>query len=217
MFSKAKKDGDATFAPSDTEAQKEGSAFMSSPKKNPQPARSGVPSIISGDVQVQGSIRSTGEVQLDGELDGDVKAATLIIGEKAVVRGEVVCEQVTVRGRVEGGLRARQVVLANTAYIQGDILHSSLSVETGAFFEGRARHSDDPLSDAAAAEFRADRPQAPLKRPSEVRAEDTAAAPSESDDVATLRPAATVGSAEKKAVASSGGGSFLGQSKATLR
>lgn len=112
-----------------------------------------VPSIISQDVVIKGAMRASGEVQLDGVLEGDIEAAALIVGEKAVVRGEIVCEKITVRGRVEGGIRARQVNLANTAYIDGDILHSSLSVETGAYFEGNCRHYDDPLSEAAAKEF----------------------------------------------------------------
>lgn len=122
---------------------------------------SGVPSIISADVVMRGNINSSGEIQLDGTLEGDVKAGSLIIGDKASVKGEVICETVTVRGRVEGGIRAKSVSLATTAHIQGDILHSSLSVETGAHFEGNCRHSDDPLSDASAKDFRRSRPTPP--------------------------------------------------------
>ncbi|MFQ5562642.1 MAG: polymer-forming cytoskeletal protein [Parvularculaceae bacterium] len=118
----------------------------------------GVPSIISADVVMKGNVNSAGEVQFDGTIEGDIKASCLIIGEKASVKGEVICETVTVRGRVEGGIRAKSVSLASTAHIQGDILHSSLSVETGAHFEGNCRHSDDPLSEAAAKDFRRSRP-----------------------------------------------------------
>lgn len=121
----------------------------------------GVPSIISADVVMRGNINSSGEIQLDGTLEGDIKAGSLIIGDKASVKGEVICETVTVRGRVEGGIRAKSVSLATTAHIQGDILHSSLSVETGAHFEGNCRHSDDPLSDASAKDFRRSRPTPP--------------------------------------------------------
>ncbi|MEM6499604.1 MAG: polymer-forming cytoskeletal protein [Pseudomonadota bacterium] len=118
----------------------------------------GVPSIFSADVVVKGNINSVGEVQLDGELEGDIKSAVLIVGEKATVKGEIICENVTVRGRVEGGIRAKEVTLASTAHILGDILHSSLAVESGAHFEGNCRHSDDPLSDASAKDFRKSRP-----------------------------------------------------------
>ncbi|MBY0422790.1 MAG: polymer-forming cytoskeletal protein [Parvularculaceae bacterium] len=127
----------------------------------------GVPSIISADVILRGNIVSAGEIQLDGTLEGDVKAAMLIVGERASVKGEIVCESVTVRGRVEGGIRSKTVVLAATSYIVGDIIHSSLSVEAGAHFEGNCRHSDDPLAEAATRDFRKARPTAtnPSPRP----------------------------------------------------
>jgi cytoskeletal protein CcmA (bactofilin family) len=107
---------------------------------------------------LRGNINSAGEVQLDGTLEGDIKASMLIVGERAFVKGEIMCENVTVRGRVEGGIRAKQVALASTAHIIGDILHSSLSVESGAHFEGNCRHSDDPLAEASASDFRKSRP-----------------------------------------------------------
>jgi cytoskeletal protein CcmA (bactofilin family) len=107
---------------------------------------------------MRGNITSGGEIQLDGTLEGDIRASSLIVGDKATVKGEIVCESVTVRGRVEGGIRARSVALASTAHIQGDILHSSLQVESGAHFEGNCRHSDDPLSDSSAKDFRKARP-----------------------------------------------------------
>jgi len=125
----------------------------------------GVPSIISADMSLSGNITSSGEVQLDGALEGDIRAATLIVGEKAAVKGEIACESVMVRGRVEGSIRAKQVALAATAHIEGDILHSSLSVESGAHFDGNCRHSEDPLSDSAAGDFRKSRTGSPSPRP----------------------------------------------------
>ena len=161
MFSKAKQK-------STTDDRFNASAMeLSSSSSTPPPASSkrssamkaaGVPSIISADVVLRGNVNSAGEVQLDGALEGDIKAAMLIVGEKASVKGEIICEIVTVRGRVEGGIRAKQVALASTAHIVGDILHSSLSVESGAHFEGNCRHSDDPLSEASANDFRKSRP-----------------------------------------------------------
>ena len=102
-----------------------------------------------------------GEVQFDGNMEGDIKAASLIVGEKASVKGEIMCERVTIRGKVEGGIRAKQVTLAATAHIMGDIIHSSLAVENGAHFEGACRHSDDPLSEASSKDFRKQRPMTP--------------------------------------------------------
>ena len=169
MFSKAKSGKNAEAK--DTSATRpDATAAAPSPLKRAAatPRASNVPSIISQDVVMRGNINSAGEIQFDGALEGDVKAGSLIIGDKASVKGEIVCETVVVRGSVEGAIRAKSVSLASTARIQGDILHSSLSVETGAHFEGNCRHSDDPLSDSSANDFRRARPSAgpaPSPRP----------------------------------------------------
>jgi cytoskeletal protein CcmA (bactofilin family) len=167
MFSKAKQKSpteERAKAPA-IEMSSSSSTPAAQTKRSSAMRAAGVPSIISADVVLRGNVNSGGEVQLDGTLEGDIKAATLIVGEKASVKGEIICESVVVRGRVEGGIRARQVALAATAHIIGDILHSSLSVESGAHFEGNCRHSDDPLSDASASDFRKTRPGGPAPRP----------------------------------------------------
>ncbi len=167
MFSKAKSNSKSDDTKKQSGAQHETPAAQSKAQQQQSNKRAnsmksaGVPSIISTDVVMRGNINSAGEIQFDGSLEGDIKAGSLIIGEKAAVKGEVVCETVTVRGRVEGGIRAKSVSLAATSQILGDILHSSLSVETGAHFEGNCRHSDDPLSDSSAKDFRRSRPSSP--------------------------------------------------------
>ena len=176
MFSKAKQKPqgeDRSKAKSPDTASIAASNAAPPSKRSSSMKSVGVPSIISADMTMRGNINSGGEVQLDGALEGDIKASTLIVGEKASVKGEIICESVTVRGHVEGGIRAKQVALAATARINGDILHSSLSVESGAHFEGNCRHSEDPLSDAAANDFRKSRPaSAPPPRPATSAADD---------------------------------------------
>jgi cytoskeletal protein CcmA (bactofilin family) len=105
------------------------------------------PSIISADMVINGSISSTGDIQVDGRVEGDVRGIGLVIGDKAEITGEVLAEDVTVRGKVSGRIRARKVLLAATCHVEGDILHEAFAVESGAFFEGNCRHSDNPLGD----------------------------------------------------------------------
>jgi cytoskeletal protein CcmA (bactofilin family) len=108
----------------------------------------GVPSIISAEVIVRGTMLSSGDLQVDGKVEGDVRAFSLVIGEKSVIMGDVYAEDIIVRGRVEGSICARKVQLCSTCQAVGNILHESLSVEAGAYFEGNCRHSDNPLADA---------------------------------------------------------------------
>lgn len=107
---------------------------------------SSAPSILSSDLVINGTVISEGEIQLDGQIEGDIRAGSLTIGEKASVKGEVIADNLVIRGRVLGSVRGRQVTLMSTARIEGDITHSALSVESGAFFEGNCRHASDPLS-----------------------------------------------------------------------
>jgi cytoskeletal protein CcmA (bactofilin family) len=108
------------------------------------------PSIISADMVIAGSLSSTGDIQIDGRVEGDVHSIGLVIGDKAEVHGEVCAEDVTVRGKVVGRIRGRKVLLAATSHVEGDILHEALAIETGAFFEGNCRHSDNPLNNPLA-------------------------------------------------------------------
>jgi len=110
---------------------------------------SAAPSIISSDLVIAGTLTSTGDVQIDGRIEGDVNSAGLVIGDKAFIHGDVMAEEVTVRGRVQGSIRARKVLLASTCHVEGNILHEAFAVETGAYFEGNCRHADNPLGEEA--------------------------------------------------------------------
>jgi len=117
----------------------------------PQKRGSGrtAPSIISNDLVVNGDLTAAGDIQIDGTVEGDVRSQSLTVGEKASITGQVVAEDVVLRGRVIGSVRGRRVQLASTCHVQGDIIHETLAVETGAFFEGNCRHSDDPLNQSS--------------------------------------------------------------------
>ena len=114
-----------------------------------KPGGRSAPSIISADLLVQGSLISQGDMQIDGTVEGDIRSVTLMIGNGATVKGEIVAEEVVVRGRVEGRIRARRVQLDATAVVVGDILQEQLTVAAGATFEGSCRRSNDPLNLAA--------------------------------------------------------------------
>lgn len=95
------------------------------------------PSIIGADCTITGDILSQGEVQIDGRVDGDVRCDMLVVGPTGTITGEISAELVRVLGSVTGQVKARAVELARTAHVVGDITHESLSIEAGAFVEGR--------------------------------------------------------------------------------
>jgi cytoskeletal protein CcmA (bactofilin family) len=117
------------------------------PQRRSSSGRATIASIISNGVKITGSIVADGaELQVDGEIEGNVRGGAITVGDTGMVKGDVVSESVTVHGRVEGSVRARKVMLARNAHVLGDIVHQSLSVEMGAVFEGQCRYLQDPLS-----------------------------------------------------------------------
>jgi cytoskeletal protein CcmA (bactofilin family) len=108
-------------------------------------------SIIANGVKITGTIEADGaELQVDGEISGNVRGGSVTIGDTGLVKGDIVAESVLVNGRIEGSLRARKVQLARNAHVLGDITHQSLSVEMGAVFEGQCRYLQDPLKNGDA-------------------------------------------------------------------
>ena len=68
--------------------------FSKSKKNNdqqPSDQSRSVPSIISSDLQIVGDLESAGEVQIDGEVSGDIRARVLLVGESATITGGNLC------------------------------------------------------------------------------------------------------------------------------
>ena len=85
----------------------------------PRRSRSRPPSVLSSDLTILGNVRSSGDIQVEGIVEGDVRAQMLIVGETATVKGEVVAEEVVVHGRVVGRLRGLKVRLSALRPLRG--------------------------------------------------------------------------------------------------
>jgi cytoskeletal protein CcmA (bactofilin family) len=116
------------------------------------PKMSAVPSIIGADLTITGNVTSKGEVQIDGEIQGDIHCSSLLVGDKAEVRGGVMAEDVVVRGHIVGSISGLRITLQAQSHVEGDIFHQSLAIEQGAYFEGKSRRSDNPLAEIKGAE-----------------------------------------------------------------
>ncbi|MCC5975963.1 MAG: polymer-forming cytoskeletal protein [Rubellimicrobium sp.] len=105
-------------------------------------------SILSSDLHIKGNIKTTGDVQIEGQVDGDIRAHLLTVGEGATVKGELVADDVVINGRIIGRVRGLKVRLTSTARVEGDIIHKTIAIESGAHFEGSVQRQEDPLSTA---------------------------------------------------------------------
>lgn len=106
---------------------------------------SGALSILASDVRIVGNVEASGEIQLDGVIEGDVRCGGLTLGESGTVAGEIRAEQVTIRGTVNGTIFGRTILFEKTARVTGDIVHESISIEVGAHVDGRLVNRDNPL------------------------------------------------------------------------
>jgi cytoskeletal protein CcmA (bactofilin family) len=111
-----------------------------------RPASKSGQSQIGADISIIGNLISKGEVLIDGEIQGDVHAVNMTIGENARITGGLVADEIIVRGTVQGSIRGKRVVLQSSSKVEGDIFHSQLAIEQGAYFEGKSRRSDDPTA-----------------------------------------------------------------------
>jgi cytoskeletal protein CcmA (bactofilin family) len=97
-----------------------------------------VASLIAEDLAIEGGLSGDVELHIDGIVRGDVHVARLSIGETGSVEGSVQADSVDCRGRVTGSINAAQVRLFGAAHVDGDISHDQLTIETGAYFQGRS-------------------------------------------------------------------------------
>lgn len=117
------------------------SSGSAAPANKPKAA----PSLLSSDLVVTGHMKTTGDIQIEGTVEGDIQAHLLTVGENATVKGEVIADDVVVTGRVVGRVRGIKVRLTSTARVEGDIVHKTIAIESGAHFEGSVQRTDDPL------------------------------------------------------------------------
>jgi len=148
MFSKSRIN-ETTTKPTETEKPKAPETAMVKPSMDYTPAapkgKVG-PSILSSDLTVVGNLKTSGDIHIEGTVEGDIRAHMLTVGESATIRGEIVAEDIVVNGRVIGRVRGLKVRLTSTARVEGDIIHKTIAIEAGAHFEGSVQRQDDPLS-----------------------------------------------------------------------
>jgi cytoskeletal protein CcmA (bactofilin family) len=94
-------------------------------------------SIIGQDVTITGDIQATGDLHLDGKVEGDVRCAGLTLGANGRVKGHIWAEKAHLAGQIDGIVDARELVIEATARISGDIAYDNVSIAAGAQVDGR--------------------------------------------------------------------------------
>jgi cytoskeletal protein CcmA (bactofilin family) len=94
------------------------------------------PSLVSKALKITGQLESSEDIQIDGEVEGDIRAVTVRVGAGAKVKGTVYGDQVELAGTIDGKIEAKKVVLASSAHMTGDVVHQDITIQSGAYING---------------------------------------------------------------------------------
>jgi cytoskeletal protein CcmA (bactofilin family) len=115
-------------------------ADPTSPPSDPRPAAPGGNagrSVLGADLRITGEVVSTGSVEVLGEIEGNITAHGLLIGQEGRVKGSVQADTVEVKGRLDGKVTCDSVTLRASAAVKADITTAAIVIESGASMDGR--------------------------------------------------------------------------------
>ena len=104
------------------------------------------PTVIASDMNILGNLLTDGTADIDGRVEGNFKGDQIIIRGNGKIKGDITADSVHVYGEVKGLIKAKMVHLYATCRVEGIIMHESLSIEDGAFVDGKFKRTDKIFS-----------------------------------------------------------------------
>lgn len=100
---------------------------------------------ISAGTVIKGEILSPCDIRIDGTFDGKLQSkGRVVIGETAVIKGDIFCDSIDLWGKVEGNLYVKDTLaLKEGCVVNGNLHIKKLSVELGAVFNGNCKTISD--------------------------------------------------------------------------
>ena len=100
---------------------------------------------ISAGTVIKGEIVSPNDIRIDGTFEGKVQSkGRVVIGETAVISGDIVCADVDLWGKVEGNIFVKDTLaLKEGCVVNGNLHVRRLSVELGSTFNGNCKTITD--------------------------------------------------------------------------
>ena len=110
---------------------------------------------ISAGTVVKGEISSPGDIRIDGSFDGKIYSkGRVVVGEKAVVKGDVICQNVDFWGTMAGNFYVKDTLsLKAGCKVDGDLHVRRLQVELDARFNGGCKMITEAEYDKLASEL----------------------------------------------------------------
>jgi cytoskeletal protein CcmA (bactofilin family) len=98
-----------------------------------------IDTIIGPNSNIEGKINASGTIRIDGKYTGDIFSdGNVIVGENAVINGNIHAVNVAISGKVEGNIYSKGTLeILSTGRLDGDIEVSKISISDGAAFKGK--------------------------------------------------------------------------------
>ena len=97
-------------------------------------------SVIAAEVEITGTVKTSGSIRIDGKLDGELNCGgDAVIGKSATLKGNLTVNSASIAGAINGNIMARdRIEMKSSARVMGDIKAKRLAVEDGVTFLGKA-------------------------------------------------------------------------------
>ena len=94
-------------------------------------------SLISETVSVEGTINSSGAIDIAGLVKGPVISKEIVIRETGSITGSIEGDRVEIHGHMDGKISGGDIVVGSTGTVKGDIeFNNNLKTENGADIDG---------------------------------------------------------------------------------
>ena len=121
----------------------------------PRPLNDTGRSLISETFSLEGTLRTSGAIDIAGLIKGPVYTNDLVIKETGSIIGPVETDKIEIHGHLEGKVVAKTIIIGSSAVVKGDILFSeTLKTEEGADINGYIKKTESTSLEAAQDEFK---------------------------------------------------------------
>lgn len=98
-------------------------------------------SLLNAGLTIEGDLSAEGDLRIDGTVIGNIVCKNrLVIGEHALIQGDIVACIIDISGKVTGHVKAKDALhLRKDAVLKGDIMAANFVVEPQANFIGNCR------------------------------------------------------------------------------
>ena len=104
-------------------------------------------SLISETVSIEGTINSSGAIDVAGLIKGPVYSKEIIIRETGSITGSIEGDRVEIHGHLDGKVSGQDIVIGGTGTVKGDIeFANNLRTENGADIDGYIKKTNKAKS-----------------------------------------------------------------------